>query len=148
MKTINLREYYPHCTTDDFVEVSDEVYETLLQSVRAERNQQRGARRHGTYYYSLEACEWLEREYLLDFETPETILLQQAAKARLYKALASLKPIQARRIYQRFLLGKTCIEIAQEEGVSRKAVYCSLNSGMKRLRRYFSKASRRDEVEP
>lgn len=42
MKTINLRTYYyPHYTEDVFVEVSDEVAEVMLLSVREMENYRR-----------------------------------------------------------------------------------------------------------
>ena len=59
MKTINLRDYYPHCREDIPVEVSEEVLETILQAVRTEHTQERKARRWGTCYNSLDACDCL-----------------------------------------------------------------------------------------
>lgn len=41
MKTINLRDYYPHCREDILVDVSEEVLETILQAVRTEHTQER-----------------------------------------------------------------------------------------------------------
>ena len=36
MQTINLKQYYPFCTEDTFVEVSDEIVEAFLLDKRAE----------------------------------------------------------------------------------------------------------------
>ena len=36
MQTINLKQYYPFCKEDIFVEVSDEIVETFLLDKRAE----------------------------------------------------------------------------------------------------------------
>ena len=36
MQTINLKQYYPFCTEDTFVEVSDEIIEAFLLDKRAE----------------------------------------------------------------------------------------------------------------
>ena len=36
MQTINLKQYYPFCTEDTFVEVSDEIVEAFLMDKRAE----------------------------------------------------------------------------------------------------------------
>ena len=38
MKTINLRDYYPFYTQDTFLEVSDEVAQTLTEAERQEHN--------------------------------------------------------------------------------------------------------------
>ena len=39
MQTINLKQYYPFCTEDTFVEVSDEIVEAFLLDKRAEAAQ-------------------------------------------------------------------------------------------------------------
>ena len=41
MKIINLRLHYPHCQQDKLVEVSEEVFDVLCQSVREMRNYER-----------------------------------------------------------------------------------------------------------
>ena len=46
MKTINLRYCYPYYTGDVFVEVSDEVAEVMVQSVREMYNYDRRTRYH------------------------------------------------------------------------------------------------------
>ena len=38
MTTINLRDYYPFCNSDLFIEVSDEVAATLAEDKRREQN--------------------------------------------------------------------------------------------------------------
>ena len=41
MKTINLRWIYPHYRQDEFVEVSDEVWEVMRQAQREMNNYER-----------------------------------------------------------------------------------------------------------
>ena len=41
MKIINLRLHYPRCQQDKLVEVSEEVFDVLCQSVREMRNYER-----------------------------------------------------------------------------------------------------------
>ena len=41
MQTINLKQYYPFCTEDTFVEVSDEVWEVMRQAQREMNNYER-----------------------------------------------------------------------------------------------------------
>ncbi len=50
MKTINLRYCYPYYTGDVFVEVSDEVAEVMVQSVREMYNYDRRTRYHKAFY--------------------------------------------------------------------------------------------------
>ena len=44
MQTINLKQYYPFCTEDTFVEVSDEIVEAFLLDKRAEAARERKMR--------------------------------------------------------------------------------------------------------
>ena len=54
MKTINLRWIYPHYRHDEFVEVSDEVWEVMEQARREMKNYERRKLYHRAYY-SLDA---------------------------------------------------------------------------------------------
>ena len=57
MKIINLRLHYPHYQQDKLVEVSEEVFDVLCQSVREMRNYERRKRYHRAFY-SLDAYDW------------------------------------------------------------------------------------------
>ena len=59
MKTINLRWIYPHYRHDEFVEVSDEVWEVMRQAQREMNNYERRKVYHRAYY-SLDAYSWAE----------------------------------------------------------------------------------------
>ena len=50
MQTINLKQYYPFCNEDTFVEVSDEVVETFLLFKRAEAARERKMYRYKAHY--------------------------------------------------------------------------------------------------
>ena len=54
MKTINLRWIYPHYRHDEFVEVSDEVWEAMRQAQREMNNYERRKVYHRAWY-SLDA---------------------------------------------------------------------------------------------
>ena len=56
MKTINLRWIYPHYRHDEFVEVSDEVWEVMRQAQREMNNYERRKVYHRAYY-SLDAYQ-------------------------------------------------------------------------------------------
>ena len=57
MKTINLRWIYPHYRHDEFVEVSDEVWEAIQQAQREMNNYERRKVYHRAWY-SLDAYSW------------------------------------------------------------------------------------------
>ena len=59
MKTINLRWIYPHYRHDEFVEVSDEVWEVMRQAQREMNNYER-RKVYQRAYYSLDAYSWTE----------------------------------------------------------------------------------------
>ena len=147
MQTINLKKYYyPLFTKDTFVEVSDEVAETLLLMHREENNRIRKMYYHKAYF-SLDREDGIENDAVCGFEkSPEEILMEQEEERfflltleRLDEALSHLTPAQERRIRARYLDGRKTQEIADAEGVNVSVIYESLRSGLKNLQRYFAK---------
>ncbi|WP_277935575.1 hypothetical protein [Parablautia muri] len=89
MKVINLRLHYPHCQQDKLVEVSEEVFDVLCQSVREMRNYERRKRYHQAFY-SLDAYNWTENYALEHSLSPEQLVMlaeEQAERDRLAAAL-------------------------------------------------------------
>ena len=89
MKVINLRLHYPHYQQDKLVEVSEEVFDVLCQSVREMRNYERRKRYHRAFY-SLDAFEWTENYALEHSPSPEqlvTLAEERAERDRLAAAL-------------------------------------------------------------
>ena len=80
MKTINLRYCYPYYTGDVFVEVSDEVAEVMVQSVREMYNYDRRTRYHKAFY-SLDAFDWTEKYALEHSPSAEEIILLKEEQA-------------------------------------------------------------------
>ena len=76
MKTINLRWIYPHYRHDEFVEVSDEVWEVMRQAQREMNNYER-RKVYQRAYYSLDAYSWLENYALEHSRSPEDILKER-----------------------------------------------------------------------
>ncbi len=74
MKTINLRWMYPHYRHDEFVEVSDEVWEAMRQAQREMNNYERRKVYHRAWY-SLDAYSWTENYALEHGRSPEDILV-------------------------------------------------------------------------
>lgn len=60
MQTINLKQYYPFCTEDTFVEVSDEIVEAFLLDKRAEAARERKMYRYKAHY-SLDCDDGIEK---------------------------------------------------------------------------------------
>ena len=71
---------------------------------------------------------------------------EQAERAELirqvYEALATLTPLQARRIHARYILGMKVREIAAMEGVNPARVSQCIQGGLRRLRKYFERRKR------
>jgi len=143
MKTSNLRKYYyPYYTEDVFVEVSDEVAEAMLLSVREMENYYRRTCRHKAYY-SLDAYDWTENYALEHSPSPEEVLvLQEEQLSMLDEALSQITPVQARRVRSYYLRGLNFPGIAQEEGINKDVVCRSVHAGLKRLQEYYSRRNR------
>ena len=94
MKVINLRLHYPYYEQDKLVEVSEEVFDVLCQSVREMRNYERRKRYHQAFY-SLDAYDWTEN-YALEYSpSPEQLVMlaeEQAERDRLAAALREALP--------------------------------------------------------
>ena len=143
MKTINLQWIYPHYRHDEFVEVSDEVWEVMRQAQREMTNYERRKVYHRAYY-SLDAYSWTENYALEHGRSPEEILLEREERtahlrllAALPEALAYATPTQARRVHARYMLGMKVKDIAAMEGITPSQAGKSIHAALRRLRRYF-----------
>lgn len=112
MQKINLRELYPDVYTMDFyVEVTEEVLETIRDADRAEAAYDRKMYRYKAQY-SLDCDNGIENAILLKPQTPEMVLEEKQLREQLYAAVMALPEKQAKRIYARYYLGMTTNEIA------------------------------------
>lgn len=75
MKTINLRWIYPHYRHDEFVEVTDEVWEAMRQAQREMNNYERRTVYHRAWY-SLDAYSWTKNYAMEHSRSPEDILME------------------------------------------------------------------------
>lgn len=90
MKTINLRDYYPFYTQDTFLEVSDEVAQTLTEAERQEHNYLRRLF-YNKAQYSLDAEDGIEASAAeCHVLSPETLLDLMERHCRLCRTLNSL----------------------------------------------------------
>ena len=137
MKKINLRELYPDVyTTDFFVDVTEEVMETIRAAERAEAAYERKLYRYKAYY-SLDCDNGIENAILMKPQTPEMLLEEKQLREQLYAAVMALPEKQAKRIYARYYLGMRVSEIAVAEGVDSSRVSDSIRRGLKQLAKYF-----------
>ena len=138
MTIINLRDFYYWYTQDEYMEVSDDVAETLRASVRYEAAYTERVR-YNKAYYSLD--DGIEYSACLHELTPDEVLELKERFIRLWNALNSLPEIQGRRVDAHFILGRTYREIARAEGVDKSAVRGSVLSGIERMKKYLQKNS-------
>ena len=144
MQTINLKQYYPFCTEDTFVEVSDEIVEAFLLDKRAEAARERKMYRYKAHY-SLDCDDGIEKAAIGWAQpSPEDYIVQKEEQAehaellrRLYEAISSLPPTQARRVHARYMLGMKVKDIAVMEGITPSQAGKSIHAALRRLRRYF-----------
>jgi RNA polymerase sigma-70 factor (ECF subfamily) len=137
MKKVNLRELYPDVyKTDHFVEVTEDVLETIRSAERAEAAYDRRMYRYKAHY-SLDCDNGIENAILLKPQAPEMLLEEKQLREQLYAAVMKLPEKQAKRIYARYYLGMTVNEIAEVEGVDPSRVRDSIRRGLKQLVKYF-----------
>ena len=146
MQTINLKQYYPFCKEDIFLEVSDEIVEAFLLDKRAEASRERKMFRYKAFY-SLDCNDGIENAAIGWAQpSPEDHLIEKEKLAeyeelirRLYEAISSLPPMQARRVHARYMLGMKVKDIAAMEGITPSQAGKSIHAALRRLRRYFAR---------
>ena len=144
MQTINLKQYYPFCTEDTFVEVSDEIVEAFLLDKRAEAARERKMYRYKAHY-SLDCDDGIEKAAIGWAQpSPEDYIVQKEEQAehaelirRLYEALSTLTPTQARRIRAYYIAGINQPKIARMEGVHSSKVSIAIRRGLRNMRRCY-----------
>ena len=137
MKKVNLRDLYPDVyKSDHFVEVTEDVLETIRDSERAEAAYDRRMYRYKAHY-SLDCDNGIENAILLKPQTPEMFLEEKQLREQIYAAVMALPEKQAKRIYARYYLGMRVGEIAAAEGVDPSRVRDSIRRGLKQLAKYF-----------
>ena len=135
MTTIKLNNYYPHLTECITLEVSDEIAVTLSIGGRLCDSYKRRKREHDEC--SLDGTPGFEADVTYPPLTPEEIMELAEDHAALYAALDRLPPVQARRVYARFILGRSVGQIARAEGVEDRNVRETINKGLRALKKYL-----------
>ena len=131
MTTIKLNRYYPHLTENITLEVSDEIAVVLSTGGRQCDSYKRRKREHNEC--SLDGTPGFEADVTYPPLTPEEIMELAEDRAALYAALDRLPPIQTRRVYAHYILGKKKSEIARAENVVESSICDSIRRGLKNL---------------
>lgn len=140
MKKINLRDYYPFYHSDFYIEVADQIVELFKQVGRKDHADFERRRVHKAYY-SLDACDGIERDIVLLVLSAEEIYERKMSNQELYAAINSLPEKQAKRIYAHFFLDMSKAEIARIEGVSKPTVTHSIEQGLKHIEKFLKNNS-------
>ena len=133
MQKINLRDLYPDAyKTDVFVDVAEEVLTAIRDQQQDDAAYERRKFRHKAHY-SLDYGNGIEKAILSHTPTPGDLLEEKQQRERLYDAVMSLPEKQAKRVYARFYLGMTVMEIAAAEKVDASCVRRSIRNGLNHL---------------
>ena len=137
MPEINLRDLYPDQYNEDcFIEVSDAVAELFAESKRSEEAAKRKMYRYRAQY-SLDQDDGIEHDMLMGSFSPEDMLEQLEMNQLVAEAFNTLTPVQAGRVYSKFVLKKSVAEIANSEGVSWNSVNNSISVGLNKIRKHL-----------
>jgi len=136
MTTINLRDFYPWYTHDEFVEVSDEVAAELLADKRYHKAHRQRMKRNKAYY-SLDAGDGIENAAVYRDLSPHEVYELKLRMCRLCRALNSLPEAQGRRVEAHYILGMSKTEIAQADGISESAVRDAIERGLRSMKKYL-----------
>ena len=132
MTTINLKDFYPWYTHDEYIEVSDEVAKEFIASKRREAAHAERVR-YNKAFYSLDAGDGIEQTALFQAMSPCEIYERKMTLEQLYAAMDALPDKQGRRLYAHYILGVPQTEIARAEGVGLTAVNNSIERGLRNM---------------
>lgn len=134
MKVINLKDLYDYLSSDQEIEISDDIYELLEMFRKSEEAYNCKVRYHNAYY-SLDRDDGIENDAIKKVLTPDEILLEQETQKILIDAIFALPEKQAMRIYAYYYLDMSLQEIAEAEAVDRSSVSKSILRGLKNLKK-------------
>lgn len=139
MKNINLRNYYPDLYTSDYViEVSDEIEE--LFNIDEKQEAAYGRRRF--YYqaqYSLDRDDGIKDAILHKEPSAEETFDRESTTTQILTIMESLPKKQARRIYALYFLSIDKSTLAKAEGITKRALNISIQSGLRHIRKNLKK---------
>ena len=135
---IKMSDFYPEYIGDDYVEVPPAVYEQLCIERRTERKYKIRDFRY-LEKYGFDEVALGERQSVFE-SSAEDVTMRNIKYSKLYKALNSIDPLYARRMYLYIGLGMKVKEVAELEGVSHAAILKSVKKGLEEIRPLLSKS--------
>ena len=138
MTTINLKDFYPWYTHDEYIEVSDEVAAALKADKLYEAAYQRKVMRNKAQY-SFDCDDGIEYSACQHEPSPQELLERKELFYHLWNALNSLPEVQGVRVEAHLILGKSYTRIAKEQGADRSAVRRSVKRGKTAMKKYLKK---------
>lgn len=136
MKSVNLRKLYPFYPSDQWIEVSDEIAQTIRSFELSENAFKLRTYRHKAYY-SLDRNDGIEKEMLLVSLSSQELYERKVTQQELYAAISQLPEKQAKRIYAHFFLGMSKTAIANVERVDERAVRKSIERGLMQMEKFL-----------
>lgn len=133
MATINLRDFYPWCKKDEFVEITAEMLEVMKAADRQESAYKRRTYRYKAHY-TLDMGDKIENECVVKPETPEEIYIRKETEEMLSAAINKLTEAQQRRLKLHFFEEMRYSQIARMEGVTDGSISNSIESALKKLK--------------
>ena len=135
---INLRDFYPWYSHDEYVEMPTVIAEELFADKRYQKAHEQRTRRNMAFY-SLDREDGIETAAAIasNSDNPEHIFTMMERHCRLCQALNSLPETQGRRIEAHYILGKSQKEIARAEGVTKGAISLSIDKGLAAMKIFY-----------
>ena len=137
MAIINLRNFYPWYTWDEFVEVPDVIAGELFADRRYEKAHERKMYRYKAQY-SLDVENGIETAAIVhSIDSPEAVYAIKERRCRICCALNSLPEIQGKRIEAHYIHGISQRDIARAEGVNERNIRLSISKGLAGMKKYL-----------
>jgi len=148
MATINLRDFYPWYTWDEFVEVPDVIAGELFADRRYQKIHDQRMRRNKSIY-SLDVGDGIETAAIIHTtDNPEVVFEIMERHCRVCRALNSLPEVQGRRVEAHYILGMSQTEIAEAEGVTKGSVSISITRGLLAMKNYLNNSDCQSNICP
>lgn len=136
MIKINLRHYYPHYTSDVFIEVLDDIA-IELHTFENEDAAYRMRRSRNRVFYLLDREDGLEREMQNSAPSSEDGFFREHLACSLFYAFQELPIAQARRIYAHFIV-EVCVQcLVQPKRVIMVGIRVLQDSGLGKWRTWI-----------
>ena len=137
-KRIRVQDFYKDAVgNQEYIEVSEEVYEAMVNTFRKEYHaQEMKDFRHVTKDGYTEGDT--EDLMLLQEESLEDYVIRQIEIENLQKAIQSLTAVQKQRLQLYFFDGYTYRQIGEKLGVDEKAVRNSITAALKKIKKILS----------